>query len=1278
MSKKIQTGVICALLAGKKFVFDDADTIQEIYGLGPEMFDVPNKFLTANELASMQAMIASVEKATTLKDKYDVLQGTRQTSFGAGRAALTTWFRKQKVSATLADRIDAVWEKFELLPLQLIQEMPDEAFPDVRDADPAKEDIALAIFGDRALGTTLRGDLREAMAPIIHHNWERHRKRFSRAKVNMDDKRLDAINRCNVIEEGKVFVSPKMLRDATRAVKAYSEAISWFPKEVEKIQGVGELEEFLKHIVVGAVAKAKGVTKETLAPDIVDSEDPVENTPAKSRGRACAKAAKEVHLHPGEVNLIWPAARTCGLPRLTLAWDFFRNLNDTTLNHILQFPDGRPTLFAKFRSISRKCTWDDGVSHLFVKENKDMLPLTLLWHQRVGVAALVTKFWQAEESPDGMPGVLIADEVGLGKTVLVMGTIAFIIDAYWVHQLRLGSEGRAESLPAGLDRAKVRQAPILGDRPFFVGQTSIPDLPHIIIVPNSLLSQWTSELRTFFAAKTIEIYQFPTALKDFASFWTGAWATSKMPFINRIILVTHSMMATAGKVFDLRKGKAGHNARKASDEKRHVINERSEKTCLWYKRNFVSCTVDEGHDFRNQNNAWYAVLEVMKVSRVRLFSTATPLFTSPKDLCNIGRLLRVPYFTGHNGDDLENEEWKALRAARRVISKEDKELAARHTIQRMAGSKENHQEPESKARVRAITTAWIMKIKLGYNGRVIRRTVESQRFDGKKINDSLPPYKMIIVPVHLDDDEMFVIDKDIDSLAGRGKLDIDDTSTLSAKFYRAARTKVAFPFHESPNYSPILTYAEYYDVRSTKVEILMTILRWHLINDANGVYRDLDLELMVEEQQELDDEYDEETDMDTLGMHALRIHLPDLMKMGTRKILVYTEFPMMEPLITSILTMHNIFPLTLNGTHTVQERNEIIHKFTTVPEERVLLFSAVGAVGLNLTVANIVILFDQCWSRMLVNQIIGRAWRLGQEDTVLVYNMVAVGTVDVLMVDHGEGKGRMLGQFLSTQKCMYAPVSHITTSNGIEATFDKIQRAARGERATLTDDDADDDDSEIEIHDGPPAAGSSQRASTSRSSASAAGSSRQSATSKSDKKGTNKKTTKTYGGTQRARNIETTGDDEGETFDLQTIDIDDDHMEAGEEDEPAGDSAVETEDDDADRAPAKGKGKARSTGKGKERAQPAKSTSKARAKAKMAPGSSANDPIQLDDHRRPDDTDLHASRPSGPHKEPAANADGDSTKRTHADVDDRMSDVQSNSGSHREPSSNAGGSAVDR
>jgi SNF2 family DNA or RNA helicase len=59
---------------------------------------------------------------------------------------------------------------------------------------------------------------------------------------------------------------------------------------------------------------------------------------------------------------------------------------------------------------------------------------------------------------------------------------------------------------------------------------------------------------------------------------------------------------------------------------------------------------------------------------------------------------------------------------------------------------------------------------------------------------------------------------------------------------------------------------------------------------------------------------------------------------------------------------------------------------------------------------------------MLVNQIIGRAWRLGQTEQVIVYNMVALGTVDVLMVDHGEGKGNMLGQFLSANKSKWGDI----------------------------------------------------------------------------------------------------------------------------------------------------------------------------------------------------------------------------------------------------------------
>jgi hypothetical protein len=191
MSQRIQAGVVCALLAGREFIFQDSSTIHAIYGLGPEMFDVPNPHLTPNELTSLQTMMKSVVKGA-YKDKLDILLGVGQTGYAAGRAALTTWWTKQKVSAAISERMDQVLEKIGLLPLQLIQQSADDKFPDVQDADPGKEDIAIALFGDFALARTLRGDFRESLGPIIHHNWERHRRRYDKARRTMEIKRFDA------------------------------------------------------------------------------------------------------------------------------------------------------------------------------------------------------------------------------------------------------------------------------------------------------------------------------------------------------------------------------------------------------------------------------------------------------------------------------------------------------------------------------------------------------------------------------------------------------------------------------------------------------------------------------------------------------------------------------------------------------------------------------------------------------------------------------------------------------------------------------------------------------------------------------------------------------------------------------------------------------------------------------------------------------------------------------------------------------------------------------
>ncbi|KAG1848219.1 hypothetical protein C8R48DRAFT_677411, partial [Suillus tomentosus] len=923
MSKKIQSGVVCALLAGKHLIFQNEDIIQDIYGLGPQLFKGPgpDRHLNENQLKSLREMMSAVEKAKDIKTRYNILEGKQQTSYGAGRDALTIWFKKQQISSTISTKVDAVWKDLDLLPLQLIHLDPEAGFPNVADADMAREDIAVALFGANSVASPYRG-----MYCLPDHTI------YPAVIENADT------------------VTPQMLREATHHVKMYSQSIKWFPLEVEKLQGVSELEEFLKTVVVTAVAKAKGVAKEKLAPEISDPKEPPGS--AKSRGRTRASKVKNVSLSAaGDVDLIWPAYvqlyRTTptepDAPAVDLEgedrdamWegsndlgvDNFRSLDDTALNRLLNFPDGRPALFARFRSLSRKSAWDDGAEKDFVEGNPDMQPLSLLWHQRVGIASIVEKIWQ-KDITNTVPGILLADEVGVGKTAQVMGSIAFMIDQYWAHQI---ASAKAVSPLIDVDVNTVRKAPILESIPYFAGQAQVPDLPHVIAVPNSLVAQWMSELRIFFVPKTVEIYVYPTAEKDFAAFWTGPWEKSSMPKINRIILVTHS-----GKVLDTRKGKVGHNQNKAVDDKRTVKSPHLERNCIWYNRVFASCTLDEAHEFRNPNAGWHAMLLLMRNSHVRIIATATPLFTSPKDLCNIGRVLRIPHFTGTEGDDFENNHWKALGAARRVITKEDKELAAKHTIQRLAGSKAEYNEPASKTRVRQLTTVWIKQIKRRFSNRVIRRTVESLRFDGKRINDSLPPYLMVFFPVHLTDPELDIVETGMDSLAGN--------------FYMEARTKVPLPFHNSPNYPPVADWDEYNEVRSTK---------------------DLDKELTEEEQKKLDDEYDKDTDPDFIGDYAHRQGAPGTHEHGYQEdsgvhgihhdgtfVALGESFAMLmnDTLGLTILKMHDIEALSLNGTLTADERNETIRRFNTVPEDRVLLFSTVGAVGLNLTVATIVVLF---------------------------------------------------------------------------------------------------------------------------------------------------------------------------------------------------------------------------------------------------------------------------------------------------------------------------------
>lgn len=142
----------------------------------------------------------------------------------------------------------------------------------------------------------------------------------------------------------------------------------------------------------------------------------------------------------------------------------FSQHSEEALSSLLNFPDGCPTLFAKFRSSSSLCAWDADDSQKFVSGNPDMTPLRLLWHQLVGVASVIDKAFSTEPDEAGIPGTLVADAVGVGKTALTMGVISFIIDAFYVQEAAAGRKVGGKLLQPDVIGAGVRFAPIIGSR----------------------------------------------------------------------------------------------------------------------------------------------------------------------------------------------------------------------------------------------------------------------------------------------------------------------------------------------------------------------------------------------------------------------------------------------------------------------------------------------------------------------------------------------------------------------------------------------------------------------------------------------------------------------------------------------------------------------------------------------------------------------------------------------------------------------------------------------
>lgn len=104
------------------------------------------------------------------------------------------------------------------------------------------------------------------------------------------------------------------------------------------------------------------------------------------------------------------------------------------LGSSLGFLTRRPLLFNVCRHKAGLTTWMSPDAFALTGEEKELPShlesLRLHWHQLSGVHAIIRMIFTPEPERDHCTGVLVADEVGLGKTYQSATVIAFLADTY--------------------------------------------------------------------------------------------------------------------------------------------------------------------------------------------------------------------------------------------------------------------------------------------------------------------------------------------------------------------------------------------------------------------------------------------------------------------------------------------------------------------------------------------------------------------------------------------------------------------------------------------------------------------------------------------------------------------------------------------------------------------------------------------------------------------------------------------------------------------------------
>ncbi|TFY75886.1 hypothetical protein EWM64_g8126 [Hericium alpestre] len=479
--------------------------------------------------------------------------------------------------------------------------------------------------------------------------------------------------------------------------------------------------------------------------------------------------------------------------------------------------------------------------------------------------------------------------------------------------------------------------------------------PHLIVVPSSTLENWVREFRFFAPSISVQTYY---GSKD------------DRPVLRQSLLDTQKKKTRDGWEVLI----TTYNLASGDDKDRKFLR----------KLEWDACVFDEGHVLKNFDSQRYQSL-MKNACNWRLLLTGTPLQNNLQELVSLMNFI-LP--------DLLNESLDSLRAV--FKAKGDVTLLAQERV----------------SRAKKMMTPFVMRrrkdqVLKELPGKVERiEWCEMSAIQRTIYNDTLRRSRKTIL--------------DLDTPTGSetpgiGPSKVKDHRTgprRKEKLFMANSSNVLMDLRKAASH-PMLFRKRYTDqILDAVTKVLLKEPDFkrrgaiaQFVKEDMEVMTDAELQAFLvmyrSTQRFLQDNecYLQAGKIETLLKLLVEYHA------ANRKILIFSQFTQILDILQTIFNQRGIKHLLMTGSTPVDIRQSLVDEFTEDETISVFLLSTkAGGVGINLTAASVVIIFDQDFNPHNDKQAQDRAYRIGQKHDVDVVKLITRGTIEEDMLRLGQTK----------------------------------------------------------------------------------------------------------------------------------------------------------------------------------------------------------------------------------------------------------------------------------